>query len=401
MTVKSDVQQSVLVVDDDQDLSTALQDLLEYEGYRVDRAGTCRDALASIERSHYQAILLDLGLPDGNGLSVLKNIQERDPALPVIILTAKPDPETSADSLSKGAFAFLLKPYHRDVLRATLRRAIGAHTLAKKAAGDAHALTESEDRFKSIVQSAPDAIIVSDEHGYIVSWNRAASKMFQYESLEVLGKPLTMIMPIRYREGHEMGMERMRSTGRSKVIGHVVQLHGLRKDGTEFPIELSLATWKAQSGAYFSGIIRDLTDRTQSEHLLREAQERFELATRLMREVFWMTDPLKSTMLYVSPSYEQIWGRSCEQLYESPRAWLDAVHPDDRSRVFAAATTKQAAGTYAEDYRIVRPDGTVRWIRDRAIPVRNEQGVVVKIAGIAEDITDLKLSSNTPPVGVF
>jgi PAS domain S-box-containing protein len=388
MSEKPESRQSVLVVDDDPDILTALKDLLEFEGYQVDRAGSCRDAVACIERSRYHAVLLDLGLPDGNGLSVLQTVQEANPALPVIVLTASTSSEISSRSLSGGAFAYLAKPYHRDVLRATLRRAIGTQALVQEVAGAVSALTESEDRFRSVVQSAPDAIIVADEHGYIVSWNGAASSMFLYEASEILGKPLTEIMPMRYREAHELGMERVRSTGRSKVIGHVVRLHGLRKDRTEFPIELSLATWQARSGSYFSGIIRDVSERMRSEELLRDLQERFRLVTQIMGEVFWLTDPEKNTMLYVSPSYERIWGRSCEELYRSPRSWLEGIHPDDRSRILYAATTKQTNGTYAEEYRIVRPDGTIRWIRDRAIPVKDAHGLIVKVAGIAEDITE-------------
>jgi PAS domain S-box-containing protein len=128
----------------------------------------------------------------------------------------------------------------------------------------------------------------------------------------------------------------------------------------------------------------------RTEELLQDLQERFELVTKLMREVFWLTDPGKNTMLYVSPSYEHIWGRSCEELYRKPRAWLESIHPDDRPGILHAATTKQANGTYAEEYRIVRPDGSIRWIRDRATPVKDDHGLIVRIAGIAEDITDHK-----------
>jgi PAS domain S-box-containing protein len=170
--------------------------------------------------------------------------------------------------LTQGAFAHLTKPYHREELRAILHRAIGMKSLATKAKGIEIALTESEDRFRSVVESAPDAIIVADEHGYIVSWNEAASRMFGYTPAEILDKPLTVLMPIRYREAHEMGVERMRTTGQSKLMGKVITLHGLRKDGTEFPIELSLATWTGRDGAFYSGIIRDITVRTATEAAL-------------------------------------------------------------------------------------------------------------------------------------
>lgn len=383
----SETRQSVLVVDDDPDILTALQDLLEFEGFHVDCAHTCQEALHSIEHHYYNAVLLDLGLPDGDGQSVLARLQQSDPSLPVIVLTAATSLDRKVGSLTQGAFAHLTKPYHREELRAILHRAIGMKSLATKAEGIAVALSESEDRFRSLVQSAPDAIVVADDHGYIVSWNGAAAKMFQYSAEEVMGKPLTILMPMRYREAHEMGIERMRTTGQSKLMGNVVALQGLRKDGREFPIELSLATWKGPDGPYYSGIIRDVSARATTEAALKDTVERFHLLTDHLSLVFWMSDVAKNELLYVSPSYQQVWGCSCEELYRAPRAWLDAVHPEDRARVLHAALTKQAIGLYREEYRILRPDGTTRWIRDQAFPIRDASGVVHRIAGLAEDIT--------------
>jgi len=106
--------------------------------------------------------------------------------------------------------------------------------------------------------------------------------------------------------------------------------------------------------------------------------------------VFWMTDPGKTRMIYVSPGYEKVWGRSCASLYESPAAWLDSVHPEDRHRFEEAAFTTQVEGGYYEEYRIMRPDGTIRWIHDRAFPIRDKDGEIFRIAGIAEDITERK-----------
>jgi diguanylate cyclase (GGDEF)-like protein/PAS domain S-box-containing protein len=120
---------------------------------------------------------------------------------------------------------------------------------------------------------------------------------------------------------------------------------------------------------------------------LRENEERFRQMAENIRDVFWLTDPAKNTMLYVSPAYETIWGRTCESLQESPRTWLEAIHPEDRDRVIKAAVWDQNTGTYEQEYRIVRPDGTLRWIRDQAFPVRNSDGEIYRIAGVAEDIT--------------
>ena len=106
--------------------------------------------------------------------------------------------------------------------------------------------------------------------------------------------------------------------------------------------------------------------------------------------VFWMTDHRKTRMIYVSPGYEKVWGRSCASLYDSPATWLESVHPEDRARIAEASMTDQIAGTYDQEYRIVHPDGTIHWIHDRAFPIRDESGAVYRIAGIAEDITQRK-----------
>lgn len=133
-----------------------------------------------------------------------------------------------------------------------------------------------------------------------------------------------------------------------------------------------------------------LEDEKLAAQSLRESEERFRQLAENVREVFWITDAAKQTMLYVSPAYEAIWGRSCASLYAAPATWLEAVHPDDRERVHHSAVSRQAEGTYAEEYRITRPDGAVRWIRDRAFPVRNRLGQIYRVAGVAEDITERK-----------
>src|SRR5205814_8061327 len=93
----------------------------------------------------------------------------------------------------------------------------------------------------------------------------------------------------------------------------------------------------------------------RAEQELRQSEERFRQLTDSIREVFWMTDPNKNRMIYISPGYEAVWGRTCESLYASARNWVEAIHPEDRARVLEAALTKQAAGQYDEEYRIFRP----------------------------------------------
>jgi PAS domain S-box-containing protein len=138
------------------------------------------------------------------------------------------------------------------------------------------------------------------------------------------------------------------------------------------------------------GTCQDITERTQRETALRESEGRFRQLAENIEEVYWLTDAVKQTMLYISPAYEAVWGRTVQSLYVAPQTWLDAIHPEDRQRIAEAVKSKQAAGTYDEEYRIVRPDGGIRWVRDRAFPVRDAMGVVYRIAGVVTDISKEK-----------
>ncbi|WDT74888.1 MAG: EAL domain-containing protein [Candidatus Manganitrophus sp.] len=131
-------------------------------------------------------------------------------------------------------------------------------------------------------------------------------------------------------------------------------------------------------------------ERKQAQVALRQSEERFRQITENITEVFWMSSPDKNDILYISPGYEKVWGRTCEGLYRRPTEWSEAIHPDDRERIKQRARTDQVSGGYDEEYRIIQPSGAIRWVRDRAFPIRDASGQVYRIAGIAEDITERK-----------
>jgi PAS domain S-box-containing protein len=118
-------------------------------------------------------------------------------------------------------------------------------------------------------------------------------------------------------------------------------------------------------------------------------EQQFRQLTGNIQAVFWISSPDGRAKQYVSPGYEEVWGRSCISLQQNPASWIHAIHPEDKSRV-SEALMKQVWGEYDEEYRIERPDGSIRWIRDRAFPVRDQVGKVDRIVGIAEDITKQK-----------
>jgi PAS domain S-box-containing protein len=128
----------------------------------------------------------------------------------------------------------------------------------------------------------------------------------------------------------------------------------------------------------------------EAAELLRETVQLFKQVTGNITDVIWVTAPANGQVDYVSPAFETLWGESCETLYASPATWLAGVHPEDRERVADATARKQITGEYDEEYRVVRPDGSLRWVHDRAFPVKNEAGAVYRLVGIAADITERK-----------
>src|SRR5216684_7945587 len=134
-------------------------------------------------------------------------------------------------------------------------------------------LREQEKRVLAITQIAPDAIVSADSDGHITYFNPAAERIFGYSSSEASGQPLTLLMPKRFQSAHQKGLERFRATGEAHMIGKSVELAGRRKDGSEFPLSLSLSAWEASGETFFTGILRDLTDREQAEEKFRSLLE--------------------------------------------------------------------------------------------------------------------------------
>jgi PAS domain S-box-containing protein len=162
-----------------------------------------------------------------------------------------------------------------------------------------------------------------------------------------------------------------------------------RKDGSYVPVLLNLALLRGAENE-ITGYIEffyDLTEQKRAQEALLASEQRFRQVTENIEEVFWLSDVESNQLIYISPAYQRVWGRSCESLYDAPQSWLESVHTEDRSRVGSALRMLTVTGAYDLDYRILRPDGVVRWIHDRAFPIKEAGGRVHRIAGVAEDIT--------------
>ncbi len=255
----------VLIVADDVVGDDGLRELLASEGYQVGRmSGGTPDAP---EAADSNLVLIDTDLTDADPFELIDGLRRRKVVqdIPVIFIVDRDDAEGWVKSLESGD-DLIVKPFDPREVLARVERQV---TVSKVRT----ALRESEAKFRSVMESAIDAIISADAEGTIRSWNTAATVLFGHAEEEVIGHPLEIIIPDRFHEQHRTGVHRVTTGGPTHVIGKTVELAGVRKDGIEFPVELSLATWFLDDDRYYTGIIRDISERKQAEQKFRSVTE--------------------------------------------------------------------------------------------------------------------------------
>lgn len=236
-----------------------------------------------------------------------------------------------------------------------------------------------------LLDLAHDAILTLDLNWVITFWNQGAEAMYGFSKSEALGKHPRYLLQTKspqhlaeievevFEKGYWEG--ELTHTNRDGETIVVLSRWVVQKDELDRPVKIL-------------EINSDITQRKQTELALRESEAKFRQLAANIHDVFWITDLVEPRVLYISPAYETLWGRSCHALYQNFGEWLKGIHPDDRDRVFQTFREKSGQGYFDHEYRVVHQDGSIRWIRDRAFPIKNETGEIIRLAGIAEDITE-------------
>lgn len=282
------------------------------------------------------------------------------------------------------------------------------------------ALNQAESRNHALLELIPDALFRINSAGIYLDFHGAKTETLPIPATNIIGKHLHQILPtpvagliwdhieqaletktiqrVEYQlwvNGKARNFEaRIVASGVEEVsviVQDVTDRVQMRlsleqvNDALEMRVEERTAALRKVNDVLQAEII----ERKRIEEQLRTSEEQLRQLTENIREVFFLTTPDFSQMIYISPVYQEVWGRSTKSLYEQPSSWLESIHPEDRDRVIQALH-KQSLGeaNFQEEYRIVRPDGSVRWMGVRAFPVVNEAGITIRIAGIAEDITE-------------
>lgn len=182
-------------------------------------------------------------------------------------------------------------------------------------------LEESEERFRSIAQSAEDAIISACPEGAVETWNRGAEKIFGYRAEEILGESVARLMPERYRDAHREGMANAVQGRAGPFMGRTMELFGLKKDGEEFPLEITLSSWQSEDGAHFSAVLRDISVRKEAEEARNKSEERYRLLVETMNDGLCVLNS-EGRITFVNDRFCEISGYAPEEVEGQPSSDL-------------------------------------------------------------------------------
>lgn len=286
-----------------------------------------------------------------------------------------------ADSIARDA-----KEEELSAIR-TLARQVSSHL---KREAELREIRDNRSLLSSIFDNLPVALFCKDSKdrfNYVVM-NRMAEELFGVDRKEAIGKTDHAFFPKEQADFFRSKDIETLSSGQAVDIPE--EPIDSRRLGRRWLHTRKFAVPDAEGKArYLLGISEDITDRKERDRIIDEEREKFNMIAENLGDVIWMTDPSKGKVLFISQAYEKVWGTPRQSLIQDSMAFTRSIHPEDRDRV-VAAFPRQIRGTYDETYRVIQPNGTTRWVRDRAFPVRDPDGSVRYIVGLASDITELK-----------
>ncbi|EAZ88426.1 PAS domain S-box protein, partial [Crocosphaera chwakensis] len=251
----------------------------------------------------------------------------------------------------------------------------------------------SENKLQALLTYSSDIVSIFDKEGKLIYNSPTAEKIYGF-SLEEMQQMRTfdLIHPDdRARVGNSF----------SQLLDHPQEIitvqYRYQTKSNEY-IWIETVASNQLHNPNIKGIVansRNISERKQAEKALRESEQKFRQIAENIREVFWIidiskTDPSYQNLTYASPTCKKIWGYSPDYMYENPTKWIESIHPDDRDRIKRDFWQKLLEGEFDYQYRIIRSDGTQRWIRDRGFTIQNQSGDLVRVAGLAQDITEQK-----------
>jgi PAS domain S-box-containing protein len=374
---------SVLLVEDNQADARLVREMLRDEGpspIDVTHASRLHEALAYLASQDFSAVLLDLTLPDSDGIETFERARAEAPTAPIVVLTGIADEALAARAVRHGAQDYLVKGrVNGQSLCQSIHYAVERYAVTDR-------LQRSEARYRTLVEGSIQGILIHVD-GVVRFANRAAADMFGTEPARLAGRAVASLVDPEDRPAFDRYVQ-ARLDGDAGA-SHL-ELRATRIDGSRAWLDCVVTPIPWDGEAALLATLMDVTERRRAEAELRESEDRFRQLAENVREAFIIADVPSFAAVYVSGAWAEIWGRPLEDAYASPTTWTDAIHAEDRGVVAAAQETLRAGEPATSVFRLQRPDGSLRWVRARTFPVLDENGRVYRMAGLIEDITDLR-----------
>ncbi|WHZ17779.1 MAG: Two-component system sensor histidine kinase [Nitrospira sp.] len=254
------------------------------------------------------------------------------------------------------------------------------------------ALRKSEGRTRLIIDTALGAVIGMDDKGNIIDWNAQAEQIFGWKRHEAIGRAMIdTIIPAAYREAHQHGLERFLRTGEGSVLNKRIEITAVRRDGTEFPIELAITPLRLENAYTFTAFVVDITERKRAEEALRTSEERLAMTVESSHIGIWDWN-LTTNAVYLSPQWKHHLGYDDSALGSDFETWRSRIHEDDLQRTLETvrACLDGTIHQFEFEHRLRHRDGSYRWILSRGSVIRDVYGVTIRMVGIHIDTTDRK-----------
>ncbi|NQV26682.1 MAG: PAS domain S-box protein [Rhodopirellula sp.] len=368
---------AALIVIADEERRHALDQPLRKAGFKIRDASNGAEGLR-LATEIPDIIILDLHLPDISGFEVCCRLKAHaaTAVIPVLHLSDVPVESSEFDvHMENGDEVYLMHPVDAVELLSSVKSLLRGR--------------QAQRLFSSFLEAAPDAVVIVDHEGKIVRVNEQTEKMFGRNREELIEQEVEILMPERFRDKHREQRAGFVAHPNTRPMGRSAELWGLRKDGTEFPVEISLSPIPDHGCILIASIIRDVTERKLADERLRQTEQlqRFILDSIPQKLVTTMPD---GSVDYLNPQWMEYTGLTFEQLKDW--GWKQFIHPDDvdeHVREWMHAT--QTGKVYEHESRFRRADGEYRWHVSRGVPMCNEAGKIVMWVGANTDIHDIKL----------
>ena len=377
----------LLVVEDEKIFAEYLEKILSFNGYSIQLAQNGQDALKCIGHEKADLVLMDIGLPDMDGYSLMDRINTEVPGIPVILMTGDASIESATKALKSGAYDYLPKPLEPSKLFKTIQNALDHKSAEKQHRKAIQKLGESEEKYHQLFASITDAVTIIDaETLRFEDANQATLDLYGY-SLEEFCK-LTVGDISAEKDQTRIALDKMKKGEQGSRF--VPVRYQQKKDGTVFPVEISAASFMSGGRKKFIGSVRDITDRMESQKELLKAKARMKHLLVSGPAIIYSFNPDAKVITYISDNVKEELGYHWNDIIESPDFWMDHVHPDDLQLFENGNIELDHAGNRIYEYRFKRKDGSYRWIRDQSRLIHDEQGHPIEIVGSCIDITDTK-----------